>query len=203
MPPNRLLDSKFHISDINTLPSPPPTRFHHNRRLISDIDLAADRVKRSLGPMAELYQIAVSQTESQWIREWPPNGPDGKKARPYTTFIQEEQRLKEADVRMLKAHPLEERRLRLRPLGYLKFDHTRLGSSGRVINIFRSTDQTLFSENRYFHLNSQNALRFSAYEGTLNPSFPDLNPYITLSTNGRRKIWALKKRTKYSKKESG
>jgi hypothetical protein len=32
--------------------------------------------------------------------------------------------------------------------------------------------------------------------------FPDLNPYLTLSTSGRKKIWALKEKPIYSKKEA-
>ena len=83
--------------------------------------------------MAELYQVAVSRLESQWIREWPSSNPEDKKARPYTTFIQEEQRLKEADIMMLQEQPLEERMLRFRSLGYLKFHQTRLDSFGRFI----------------------------------------------------------------------
>ncbi|WP_035239302.1 DEAD/DEAH box helicase [Desulfobacter vibrioformis] len=135
------------IFNCQTLPAPPPTLFHHNSGFISDIVQAAAQAKQCLGLMAELYQTAVSRLESQWIREWPPVSssqvnPGDKKARPYTTFIQEEQRLKEADIMMLQEQPLEERMLRFRSLGYLKFVRTRLDSFGRFINLFRPTDQT-------------------------------------------------------------
>ncbi|WP_020588434.1 DEAD/DEAH box helicase [Desulfobacter curvatus] len=123
-------------------PPPPPTLFHHNSGFISDIDQAAAEVKKCLELMVELYQVAMFQLDSQWIKEWPSDNPGDNKARPYTTFIQEEQRLKEADIMMLQEQPLEERMLRFRSLGYLKFHQTRLDSFGRFINIFRPTDQT-------------------------------------------------------------
>ena len=130
------------IFKCRTLPAPPPTLFHHNSGFIRDINQAAAEVKNCLALMAELYQTAVSRLQSLWIREWPSRSHGDKKAWPYTTFIQEEQRLKEADIMMLQEQPLEERMLRFRSLGYLKFHQTRLDSFGRFINIFRPTDQT-------------------------------------------------------------
>ncbi|WP_321493037.1 DEAD/DEAH box helicase [uncultured Desulfobacter sp.] len=135
------------IFKCRTTLAPPSTLFHHNSGFISDIGQASIAVKQSLGLMAELYQVAVSHLESQWIREWPPvTNPVShadKMTRPYTTFIQEEQRLKQADIMMLQEQPLEERMLRFRSLGYLKFHQTRLDNTGRFIHIFRPTDQTL------------------------------------------------------------
>ena len=130
------------IFKCQTVPAPPSTLFHHNSGFISDIGQAAVEAKKCLALMAELYQTAVSQLQSQWIREWPSSNDVDKKARAYTTFIQEEQRLKEADIMMLQEQPLEERMLRFRSMGYLKFHQTRLDSFGRFINIFRPTDQT-------------------------------------------------------------
>ena len=130
------------IFKCRTVLSPPPTLFHCNSGFISNIGQAGTEAKQCLGLMAELYQTAVSQLQSQWIREWPSSNDGDKKAQPYTTFIQEEQRLKEADIMMLQEQPLEERMLRFRSMGYLKFHQTRLDSTGRFINIFRPTDQT-------------------------------------------------------------
>ncbi len=130
------------IFKCKTVPAPPPTLFHHNSGFISDIGQAATGTKQYLVLMTQLYQTAVSQLESQWIREWPPGNQADKQVRACTTFIQEEQRLKEADIMMLQEQPLEERMLRFRSLGYLNFHQTRLDSFGRFIHIFKTTDQT-------------------------------------------------------------
>ncbi|WP_462270842.1 DEAD/DEAH box helicase, partial [Desulfobacter sp.] len=130
------------IFKCQTVPAPPPTLFHHNSGFISDIGQAAAEAEKCLALMAELYQIAMFQLQSQWIREWPSSNDTDKKARAYTTFIQEEQRLKAADIMMLQEHPLAERMLRFRSMGYLKFHQTRLDDTGRFINIFKTTDQT-------------------------------------------------------------
>lgn len=131
------------IFKCRTEPAPPSTLFHHNSGFISDIGQAAAEVEKSLALMAELYQVAVSRLESRWIREWPSGRDGNKKSRSFTTFIQEEQRLKEADIMMLQEQPLEERMLRFRSLGYLKFHQTRLDDYGRFVHIFWPTDQTL------------------------------------------------------------
>jgi superfamily II DNA/RNA helicase len=131
------------IFKCQTEPAPPPSLFHHNSGFISDISQAAAEVQKRLDLMVELYQCAVSQLSSQWIKEWPSSSNGNKKALPYSTFIREEQRLKTADVMMLQEQPLEERMLRFRSLGYLKFQQTRLDSTGRFINIFTPTAQTL------------------------------------------------------------
>ncbi len=130
------------IFNCRALPAPPSTLFHHNSGFINDIEQAAAQVKQYLGLMTELFQTAVSQLESQWIREWPSSSHEDKKARPYTTFIREEQRLKEADIMMLQAQPIEDRMLRFRSLGYLTFHQTRLDNTGRFIHIFKPTEQT-------------------------------------------------------------
>ena len=131
------------IFQCRTSITPPPSLFHHNGGFISDIGQAATEVKKLLDLMSELYQIAVSQLDSQWIKAWQPGSNENKKALPYSTFVQEEQRLKTADIMMLQEQPLEERMLRFRSLGYLKFQQTRLDGTGRFINMFTPTDQTL------------------------------------------------------------
>ncbi|MDY0164887.1 ATP-binding protein, partial [Desulfobotulus sp.] len=94
------------------------------------------------------YQTAVSRLESRWIREWPLNDQVDYRVAPYTNFIQEERRLKEAEVMMLQELPLEERMLRFRSMGYLKFDHTRLDDQGRYLFIFKTTPETLAAKFR-------------------------------------------------------
>ena len=131
------------IFQCRTSITPPPSLFHHNGGFISDISQAATEVKKRLDLMTELYQIAVSQLDSQWIKAWQPGSNENKKALPYSTFIQEEQRLKTADIMMLQEQPIEERMLRFRSLGYLKFQKTRLDGTERFINMFTPTDQTL------------------------------------------------------------
>lgn len=131
------------IFKCRTAITPPPSLFHHNSGFISDSGQAAAEVKKQLDLMAELYQVAVSQLESQWIKAWPSNNNENKKPLPYSTFIQEEQRLKTTDILVLQEQPLEERMLRFRSLGYLKFQQTRLDSTGRFIHIFTTTDHTL------------------------------------------------------------
>nr|WP_319393060.1 DEAD/DEAH box helicase [uncultured Desulfobacter sp.] len=131
------------IFNCQTEPASPPSLFHHDNGFISDIGQAAAEVQKRLGLMVALYQCAVSQLDSQWIKEWPSSSNGNKKALPYSTFIQEEERRKTADIMMLQEQPLEERMLRFRSLGYLKFQRTRLDSTGRFIHSFTPTDQTL------------------------------------------------------------
>ncbi len=129
------------IFNCHTALEPPPSLFHHNSGFISDTGRAAEQVEHCLGLMASLYRTAVSQLENQWIREWPSDTDGDQNARPYTTFIQEEQRLKASDIMRLQERTLEERMLHFRSLGYLKYHQTRLDSLGRFINIFKTTDQ--------------------------------------------------------------
>nr|WP_319491279.1 AAA domain-containing protein [uncultured Desulfobacter sp.] len=131
------------IFNCRTSITPPPSLFHYDNGFISDIGQAAAELQKRLALMVELYQCAVSQLDSQWIKEWPSSSNGNEKALPYSTFIQEEHRLKSANIMMLQEQPLEERMLRFRSLGYLKFQQTRLDNTGRFINIFTPTDQTL------------------------------------------------------------
>ncbi|MDY0220288.1 MAG: DEAD/DEAH box helicase [Desulfobacterium sp.] len=136
------------IFKCSTAVDPPETLFHEKADLGRDKDQAAFQVKKRLDLMAELYQTAVSRLESRWIREWPLNSQVDDRVVPYTNFIREERRLKEAEVMMLQELPLEERMLRFRSMGYLKFDHTRLDDQGRYLFIFKATSETLAAKFR-------------------------------------------------------
>ena len=131
------------IFNCQTEPASPPSLFHPDNGFISDISQAAAEVQKRLALMVELYHCAVSQLDSQWIKEWPSSSNENKKVLPYSTFIQEEQRRKTVDLMMIQEQPLKERMLRFRSLGYLKFKQTRLDSTGRFIHIFTPTAQTL------------------------------------------------------------
>ena len=120
--------------------APPPTLFHPNG--VHGRADASSRMAKALAVMAALHEKAVSHLESRWIREWPAAGHKDKRVLPYITFIEEEKRLKEADIQMLQEQPLEERMLRFRSMGYLKFDHSRLDHGGRFLHIFTPSPKT-------------------------------------------------------------
>ena len=121
---------------------PPPTLFHQYNARGRNVEEASFRVTKSLSVMAELYEKAFSLLESRWIREWPISDHRDKRVLPYIAFVEEEKRLKEADIQMLQEQPLKERMLRFRSMGYLKFDHTRLDHGGRFLYIFIPSPET-------------------------------------------------------------
>ena len=120
----------------------PPTLFHYHNGHERDVAAASFRVAKDLSVMAELYEKALSLLESRWVREWPASDRRDKRVLPYITFIEEEKRLKEADIQMLQEQPLKERMLRFRSMGYLTFNHTRLDHGGRFLYIFSPSPET-------------------------------------------------------------
>jgi hypothetical protein len=104
---------------------------------------AAREMAQGLAVMVHVFETAVLRLESGWIREWPVNERIDKRALPYITFIQEEKRLKDADIRMLQEQPLEERMQRFRSLGFLTFHQTCLDHDGRFLHLFKLSPQTL------------------------------------------------------------
>ncbi|MFU8768613.1 MAG: AAA domain-containing protein, partial [Desulfotignum sp.] len=119
----------------------PPTLFHRSGGPGGEPD--AREVEQGLAVLTHIFETAVQRLESQWIREWPVRGRTQGRATPFIAFIQEEKRLKDADIQMLQEQPLEERMLRFRSLGFLTFKQTRLDHDGRFLHIFKLSPQTL------------------------------------------------------------
>jgi hypothetical protein len=130
-----------HVFGCKHFLTPPLTLFHQSGNTAGNP--AALEVKQGLAVMAEIFEKAVLRLESQWVREWPAKDRTDKQVAPYITFIQEEKRLKDADIQMLQEQSLKERMQRFRSLGYLKFNATRLDHNGRFLHIFTLSDQTL------------------------------------------------------------
>jgi superfamily II DNA/RNA helicase len=121
--------------------TPPLTLFHQSGA--PGGEPAVREVAQGLAVMAHMFDTAVLRLESGWIREWPASERTDKRALPYITFIQEEKRLKDADIRMLQEQPLEERMQRFRSLGFLTFLHARLDCDGRFLHLFKLSFRTL------------------------------------------------------------
>ena len=121
--------------------TPPLTLFHQSGT--PGGEPAAREMAQGLAVMGLIFETAVMRLESGWVREWPVNDRTDKRALPYITFIQEEKRLKDADIRMLQEQPLEERMQRFRSLGFLTFLHARLDHDGRFLHLFKLSPQTL------------------------------------------------------------
>ncbi|MDT8378861.1 MAG: DEAD/DEAH box helicase [Desulfotignum sp.] len=121
--------------------TPPLTLFHRSRE--PGGEPAAREVAQGLAVMVHIVETAVLCLESGWVREWLVKDRTDRRALPYITFIQEEKRLKDADIRMLQEQPLEERMQRFRSLGFLTFLHARLDHDGRFLHIFKLSPQTL------------------------------------------------------------
>ena len=129
------------IFGCNASLAPPPTLFHQSGG--TSLDLVAREVKQGLAVMADIFEKAVLLLESQWIREWPDNDPTDKRATSCIAFLQEEKRLKDADIQILQEQPLEERMQRFRSLGYLQYAHARLDQDGRFVHVFTLSSRTL------------------------------------------------------------
>ncbi|MFK5951569.1 MAG: DEAD/DEAH box helicase [Desulfobacterium sp.] len=131
-----------HVLGMTPDITPPPTLFHHHHGHKMTVADMASRVKNQLSIMADLYGLATRHLDSQWIPDWENQSHTDERLKPYLTFIKEERRLKEDNILMLQEQPLEERMLRFRALGYLRFDKTRLGPEGRFLSIFKTSDKT-------------------------------------------------------------
>ncbi len=130
-----------HVFGYKQFLTPPLTLFHQSGSTAEDP--AAREVKQGLAVMTEIFEKAVLRLESGWIREWPAKDRTDQRVLPYITFIHEEKRLKDADIKMLQEQPLAERMQRFRSLGYLKFHHARLDHDGRFLHIFKLSPRTL------------------------------------------------------------
>jgi len=131
-----------HVLGMKSDITPPPTLFHHHHGHGMTVENMASRVKNQLSIMADLYDLATRHLDSQWIPDWENQSLADERLKPYLTFIKEERRLKEDNILMLQEQPLEERMLRFRALGYLRFDKTRLGPEGRFLSIFKISEKT-------------------------------------------------------------
>jgi predicted RecB family nuclease len=136
------LHTLAHVLGMNPDITPPPTLFHHHHGHGMTLEGMASQVKNQLTIMADLYAMATQHLDSQWIQERETQSHTDERLKPYLTFIKEEKRLKEDSILMLQEQPLEERMLRFRALGYLRFDKTLLGREGRFLSIFKTSDKT-------------------------------------------------------------
>lgn len=98
-------------------------------------DEAAAHIEAVLDLQTSVWRWAAAHLESDWEqREWSVDAAEDAAPEAYfLTFLEEERRLREEDVRSLQAYPLQERVDRFRAIGPLTFSGTALDEEGRFL----------------------------------------------------------------------